>query len=59
MSAAALAAVITAATGLIAAVAALVRAWRSQSVLADHLQEHAALNTRAARQQQASSDDAQ
>ncbi len=49
MTGAELAAVITAAAGLVAAVAALVRAWRTSSAVAAHLQAHAAEVARAAR----------
>lgn len=58
MTAAQLAAVITAAAGLVAAVTALVQALRAKSAVAAHVQEHAASTTRAARPARAPSDGA-
>lgn len=52
MSAAELATVITAAAGLVAAIAALVAAWRGQAAISSHLQEHADSTTSTARQSQ-------
>lgn len=49
MTGAELAAVLTAAAGLVAAVTALVRAWRASNQVAAHLEFHAAAAARAAR----------
>lgn len=52
MSAAELATVITAAAGLVAAIAALVAAWRGQAAINTHIQDHADSTPSAARQPQ-------
>jgi hypothetical protein len=49
MTGAELAAVLTAAAGLVAAVTALVRAWRTSNALASHVAEHQAVATASAR----------
>ena len=58
MTGAELAAVITAAAGLVAAVAALVRAWRTSRAVAAHLQAHADEVARAARYGRSTGSDA-